>query len=200
MALALLAVVVAAGRYLDAQRHLLDFVSWVRGAGAAGMLVFVAVYVLATVLFVPGLLLTMGAGLAYGVAVGTPLVWVAANVGAVAAFVLGRTAARDAIATRVAGNAKFAAIDRAVGREGLKIVLLTRLSPAFPFNLLNYAYGLTRVSLRDAVAAYEKDMIQDTLKTTRGNRAKAARLLDTTERVLNYKVRQLAIDYRRFKV
>ena len=59
---------------------------------------------------------------------------------------------------------------------------------------------VTRVSLHEAVAAYEKDMIQDTLKTTRGNRAKAARLLDTTERVLNYKVRQLAIDYRRFKV
>jgi Nif-specific regulatory protein len=59
---------------------------------------------------------------------------------------------------------------------------------------------VTRVSLREAVAAYEKDMIQDTLKTTRGNRAKAARLLDTTERVLNYKVRQLAIDYRRFRV
>ena len=59
---------------------------------------------------------------------------------------------------------------------------------------------VTRVSLRAAVEAYEKDMIQDTLKTTRGNRAKAARLLDTTERVLNYKVRQLAIDYQRFKV
>ena len=59
---------------------------------------------------------------------------------------------------------------------------------------------VTRVALRDAVEAYEKDIIQDTLKTTRGNRAKAARLLDTTERVLNYKVRQLAIDYQRFKV
>src|SRR5262249_56412791 len=57
--------------------------------------------------------------------------------------------ARDRIAARVAGNPKFAAIDEAVGREGLKIVLLTRLSPAFPFNLLNYAYGLTRVSFRD---------------------------------------------------
>ena len=59
---------------------------------------------------------------------------------------------------------------------------------------------MTRVSLGDAVEAYEKDLIQDTLKTTRGNRAKAARLLDTTERVLNYKVRQLEIDYQRFKV
>ena len=59
---------------------------------------------------------------------------------------------------------------------------------------------MTRVSLKDAVEAYEKDLIQDALKTTRGNRAKAARLLDTTERILNYKVRQLAIDYQRFKV
>ena len=59
---------------------------------------------------------------------------------------------------------------------------------------------VTRVSLSDAVDAYEKDLIQDALKTTRGNRAKAARLLDTTERVLNYKVRKLAVDYHRFKV
>ena len=59
---------------------------------------------------------------------------------------------------------------------------------------------VTRVALKDAVHAYEKDLIQDALKTTRGNRAKAARLLDTTERVLNYKVRQLSIDYRRFRV
>ena len=58
---------------------------------------------------------------------------------------------------------------------------------------------VTRVSLKDAVAAYEKDLIQDALKTTRGNRAKAARLLDTTERILNYKVRGYGIDWRRFK-
>ena len=58
---------------------------------------------------------------------------------------------------------------------------------------------VTRVSLKDAVAAYERDLIQDALKTTRGNRAKAARLLDTTERILNYKVRGYAIDARRFK-
>ncbi len=58
---------------------------------------------------------------------------------------------------------------------------------------------ITRVSLRDAVGAYEKDLLQDALKTTRGNRAKAARLLDTTERIINYKVRQYGIDVRRFK-
>jgi Nif-specific regulatory protein len=58
---------------------------------------------------------------------------------------------------------------------------------------------VTRVSLKDAVAAYERDLILDALKTTRGNRAKAARLLDTTERILNYKVRGHAIDPRRFR-
>jgi Nif-specific regulatory protein len=58
---------------------------------------------------------------------------------------------------------------------------------------------VTRVSLSDAVAAFERDLIQDALKTTRGNRAKAARLLDTTERILNYKVRGYGIDVRRFK-
>ena len=58
---------------------------------------------------------------------------------------------------------------------------------------------VTRVSLKDAVAAYEKDLIQDALKTTRGNRAKAARLLDSTERIVNYKVRKYDIDYRRFR-
>jgi Nif-specific regulatory protein len=58
---------------------------------------------------------------------------------------------------------------------------------------------VTRVSLRDAVAGYEKDLISDALKTTRGNRAKAARLLNTTERIINYQVKKYSIDYRRFK-
>src|SRR5262249_58476875 len=68
----------------------------------------------------------------------------------------------ERIAARVAGNARFAAIDRAVGREGLKIVLLTRLSPAFPFNLLNYAYGLTQVTFRDYMVGSLVGMIPGT--------------------------------------
>jgi pyruvate/2-oxoglutarate dehydrogenase complex dihydrolipoamide dehydrogenase (E3) component/uncharacterized membrane protein YdjX (TVP38/TMEM64 family) len=153
----------ALGRWLNVQQYVLAFVAFVREAGLPGMALFVVAYVAATVLFVPGLLLTMGAGLAYGVALGVPLVWISANLGATAAFLLGRTLARDAIAQRVAGNARFAAIDRAVGREGFKIVLLTRLSPAFPFNLLNYAYGLTRVTLRDYVLATVIGMIPGTV-------------------------------------
>src|SRR5262245_34851933 len=149
-------------RVLPVNDWLLGFVGWIRGAGLVGMAVFVVAYVVACVLLLPGLILTLGAGFAYGVAVGIPLVWIAANLGAAVAFLLGRTLARERIAARVAGNPKFAAIDEAVGREGLKIVLLTRLSPAFPFNLLNYAYGLTRVSFRDYVVGSLVGMIPGT--------------------------------------
>jgi len=161
--LVLAAVAVAAAlRFLPVNQWLLGFVAWIRGAGTAGLAIFLVAYVVACVLLLPGLVLTLGAGFAYGVAVGVPLVWVSANLGAAVAFLLGRTLARERIAARVAGNPRFAAIDRAVGREGFKIVLLTRLSPAFPFNLLNYAYGLTRVTFRDYVVGSLIGMIPGT--------------------------------------
>jgi pyruvate/2-oxoglutarate dehydrogenase complex dihydrolipoamide dehydrogenase (E3) component/uncharacterized membrane protein YdjX (TVP38/TMEM64 family) len=149
-------------KLLPVNDWLLGFVAWIRDAGATGMAVFVVAYIAACIVLLPGLILTLGAGFAYGVAVGVPLVWVAANLGAAVAFLLGRTLARERIAARVAGNPRFAAIDRAVGREGLKIVLLTRLSPAFPFNLLNYAYGLTQVTFRDYVIGSLVGMIPGT--------------------------------------
>jgi uncharacterized membrane protein YdjX (TVP38/TMEM64 family) len=148
--LALVAVIVLL-RTLPVTDWLLAFVAWIRGAGTTGMAVFVAAYVAACVFFLPAFLLTLGAGFAYGVVTGSFLVWLSASLGATAAFLLGRTVARDAIAHRVETNPKFASIDRAVGREGRKIVFLTRLSPMFPFVLLNYAYGLTKVGLRDYV-------------------------------------------------
>jgi len=149
--LAVVAGLVIATRLLPVDRYLVAFITWIRRAGATGMAVFVVSYALAAVLLLPGSILTLGAGLAYGVLLGTPLVWVGANLGATLAFVLGRTVAREWVAARVVGNPRFAAIDHAVGAQGLKIVLLTRLSPVFPFNLLNYAFGLTRVGLRDYV-------------------------------------------------
>jgi uncharacterized membrane protein YdjX (TVP38/TMEM64 family) len=124
-------------------------VEWVDGLGLWGPVALVGLYIIACVLFVPGSVLTLGAGAVFGVGTGTLAVFVGATLGACAAFLVGRHFARDWIAAKVAGNARFAAIDRAVSREGLKIVLLTRLSPVFPFNLLNYAYGLTGVRFRD---------------------------------------------------
>jgi len=115
--------------------------------GPAAPLAFIAIYVIACVLFIPGSILTIGAGVIFGVLWGSIYVSVASTAGATAAFLVGRYFAREAIARRIEGNARFRSIDDAVAREGWKMVLLTRLSPVFPFNLLNYAYGLTRVRL-----------------------------------------------------
>jgi uncharacterized membrane protein YdjX (TVP38/TMEM64 family) len=122
---------------------------WVASLGTMGAIAFMVIYILATIAFVPGLLLTLGAGLLFGVVWGSIYVFFASTAGAILAFWIGRYLLRDWVAKKIAGNAKFQAIDTAVGRSGFKIVLLTRLSPAFPFNLLNYAYGITKVSLRD---------------------------------------------------
>ena len=94
-----------------------------------------------------------GAGFLFGVVDGTITVSIGSVLGATAAFCVARTLGHRAIERMIAGNPKFAAIHRAVDREGFKIVLLARLSPAIPFNLLNYALGLTSVKLRDFVLA-----------------------------------------------
>lgn len=143
------AALVTAGILLDVNTYLRRLLDWIREVGLAGVAVFAAVYITATVLFVPGSILTLGAGFVYGVVSGTVYVSVASTIGATAAFLVGRYLARDWVAGKVSGNPRFQSIDRAVGDEGWKIVGLTRLSPIFPFNLLNYAYGLTSVRLRD---------------------------------------------------
>lgn len=126
-----------------------EFAEWVDGLGAWGPLVFILGYAAAAVGFVPGSLLTLAGGAVFGLGWGTLWVFLGASAGAVLAFLVARYIARDAIQSRVEGNDRFAAIDRAIGKNGLKITFLLRLSPVFPFNLLNYALGLTRVSLRD---------------------------------------------------
>ena len=150
-------------RVFDVQAVFRDLLAWVEGSGFVGGLVFIAIYILAAVLFVPGSILTLGAGFVFGVLWGTVYVSIASTVGATAAFLVGRYLARDWGADKVAGNRRFAAIDNAVGREGWKIVGLTRLSPIFPFNLLNYAYGLTKVNLKGYFLASWIGMLPGTL-------------------------------------
>ncbi len=137
--------------------------AWITGLGPAGIALYVAAYALLTVLFVPAWPLTVGAGAAYGVVLGTVVVSVSSVLGASLAFLVARYLLRARVARWVEGNARFAAIDAAVGREGWKIVALTRLSPAFPFNLLNYAYGLTAVGFWPYVAASWLAMLPGTL-------------------------------------
>lgn len=130
------------------QEGLIGALNWVDGLGVVGGLAFIAIYIVATVAFLPGSILTLGAGVIFGVGMGAVYVFVGATLGAIAAFWVGRYLARDWVSRKIEGNATFSAIDRAVAEEGFKIVLLTRLSPVFPFNLLNYAFGLTGVSLK----------------------------------------------------
>jgi uncharacterized membrane protein YdjX (TVP38/TMEM64 family) len=142
---------------------LTNALDWIRGLGALAPIAFIAIYIAACVAFLPGSILTIGAGVIFGVVRGSIYVSIAATLGATAAFLVGRYLARDWVSARLEGNAKFKAIDEAVGKEGWKIVILTRLSPVFPFNLLNYAYGLTRVTLRDYFFASWLGMIPGTI-------------------------------------
>ncbi|MCP9780972.1 MULTISPECIES: TVP38/TMEM64 family protein [Cyanobium] len=114
-----------------------------------GALAFVPLYALWVTLLLPGVWASMLAGALYGTWWGSLIVFVGACLGAEAAFLLGRTWLRNWARRRLAAVPKLLAIEQAVSREGLKLVLLTRLSPAFPFSLLNFAYGLSEVSLRD---------------------------------------------------
>jgi uncharacterized membrane protein YdjX (TVP38/TMEM64 family) len=134
---------------LNPQALLESALQWINGLGSLGGIAFIGIYIIATVAFLPGSILTLGAGVIFGVILGSLYVFIGATLGATAAFLVGRYLARGWVTNKISGNKKFAAIDKAVGKEGLKIVLLTRLSPIFPFNLLNYALGITGVSLQD---------------------------------------------------
>ncbi len=139
----------ALARAFDIQQLLREALDWISSLGPWGAVSFIVLYVLATVFFVPGFILTLAAGVLFGVVWGSMAVSVASIAGATLAFLIGRYLARDWVAQRIQGNEKFEAIDQAVAGEGWKIVGLVRLSPVFPFNLLNYAFGITKVSLKD---------------------------------------------------
>ena len=114
-----------------------------------GALLFIPLYALWVTLLLPGIWASMLAGALYGTWWGSVIVFAGASLGAELAFLLGRYWLRDWAQRRLAGFPKLLAIEKAVSREGFRLVLLTRLSPAFPFSLLNLAFGLSEVSLRD---------------------------------------------------
>lgn len=123
--------------------------NWIDSLGSTGIIIFILLYIIATVLLIPGTLFTLGAGILFGVIQGSIIVSVASVLAAAAAFLVGRYFVRGWVAKQIEDKPKFKAIDVAVAKEGWKIVLLTRLSPLFPFIFLNYAFGVTQVSLRD---------------------------------------------------
>jgi uncharacterized membrane protein YdjX (TVP38/TMEM64 family) len=151
--LVLAAVILVLASFVPANDLPRNVLARIRSLGAWGPVWFILIYVAACVLMIPGSLLTLGAGVVFGVVRGLIYVSAASTLGAVCAFLVSRHLARDWVEGRLRGHPRFNALDEAVAREGWRIVLLTRLSPAFPFNLLNYAFGLTRVSLKQYALA-----------------------------------------------
>lgn len=147
LVLSLIAALLVIGKVLDVPERLRELLVWVQRLGWMGVGLFIILYVLACLFLIPGSILTLGAGVVFGLVKGSVIVSVASTLGATAAFLTGRYFARDWVLRKIENNTKFKAIDSAIGREGWRIVGLTRLSPVFPFSMLNYAFGVTKVSL-----------------------------------------------------
>jgi uncharacterized membrane protein YdjX (TVP38/TMEM64 family) len=151
-AVALFAILAALST-LPLERWLTDATAWAGERPVAGSLLYLVAATLAGLLMTPGWIPMMLAGLLFGVAKGFAIGIVGIVCGATAAFLAGRNLMREWVADRIASNDSFVAIDRAVDQQGFTVVLLTRLAFVLPFNLLNYAYGATRVGLGTYMAA-----------------------------------------------
>jgi uncharacterized membrane protein YdjX (TVP38/TMEM64 family) len=125
--------------------------AWVEGAGAAGPVVFVVIYAAATVLFLPGAVITLAGGALFGPVWGTLWNLSGATLGALLAFLIARHLGADWV-TRRAGQ-RLRSLNEGVSAEGWRFVAFVRLVPLFPFNLLNYALGITRIPLLQYVVA-----------------------------------------------
>lgn len=118
---------------------------WVSGFGIIAPVVYICLYIVATLFFLPGSPITVLSGIAFGPVWGVVYVWIGATIGVSLAFLVARYAARELVAGWISGNGQFQKIDEKVEQEGWRIVMFTRLMPYIPFNLQNYAYGLTKI-------------------------------------------------------
>jgi uncharacterized membrane protein YdjX (TVP38/TMEM64 family) len=141
-------------------RNLIDYV---QRLGPVGIAVFIGAYAIATVLFLPGWIFTVTAGLLFGVVGGTAVALSGATIGAALAFLVARYLVRDSIQNLAGSNPRFHAIDQAIGENGWKIVGLLRLNPLIPFNLSNYFYGITAIRFWPYVLISAIGMLPGTL-------------------------------------
>ena len=158
-----LILVSAAAVAVVARYGLQTALDWIAAWRAAAAVPFILFYAFAAVVLLPDSLLTIAAGAIFGLAAGMALVSIGSMLGATAAFFLGRTFARDWVHRRTERWPKYRALDRAIARHGLWMVFLTRLSPIIPYGLLNYAYGITTVRVRDYLLASWVGMLPGTL-------------------------------------
>ena len=184
LALVLLVLFVLAIRTLPLAEWFESFKTWVQGAGAIGYVLYALVYVVCCVLVVPALALTLGAGAIFGFVAGSIVALIGATLGATAAFLLARTVLRHRVERITSNHVKFRALDRAITREGTKIMWLVRLSGFPPFTWVNYAFGLTGVRLRQYIVTTFFGIIPGTLAFTWAGAAGAAALTGTGNRIL----------------
>jgi uncharacterized membrane protein YdjX (TVP38/TMEM64 family) len=170
VALVAAAVVLSVGwAFVPLPDYFQRFRAWAEGAGAVrGLVVIALLYTPAVLVFFPSLLITMAAGFLYGQSLPGFLGAVVAisagsNLAACIGFFVGRRLARPWVEQRIAERPRFRALQRAVADRGFEIILLTRLSPAFPFTLLCYAYGMMQVRFRDYLLASWLGMLPGTV-------------------------------------
>ena len=149
--LAVITTIFVLGHFFGFGERLGAFRDWIHSLGAWGPVVFVFLYAAAAVVAIPGSILTVGAGALFGTFLGVILVSIASTLGASLAFLAARYFARDAVARWLSGKGKFRQIDQMTAKRGAIIVGLTRLVPLFPYDLLNYAFGLTNIPFRTYV-------------------------------------------------
>lgn len=149
--------------FLPIAEWLKRFTNWIRHLGLAGAFIFVGAYALGAILFLPGSIFTIAAGLVYGIVGGTAVALAGATLGAALAFLVARYLMRRGIEKFAEKNKRFGAIDKAIGEQGWKIVGLLRLSPLIPFNLSNYFYGVTSIGFWPYVLASCVGMLPGTL-------------------------------------
>ena len=143
--LAVVAAIIVLAALFDVGRLLGSLRDWIASLGVWGPVVYVGVYIVATVAALPGSAMSLIAGALFGSVWGTVCVSIGSTVGASLAFLIGRYIARDAVSRWLSGKDKFVKLDPMTEQYGAVIVALTRLVPLFPFNLLNYGLGLTKV-------------------------------------------------------
>src|SRR6266446_8353720 len=149
-------------KMLPIRSWIASLIDWVQQLGPVGVIVFIIAYALATVLFLPGWIFTVSAGLVYGVVGGTAVALSGAIIGSALSFLCARYLLRKRIEAAAKRSSKFSAIDSAIGEQGWKIVGLLRLSPVVPFNLSNYFYGITAVRFWPYIFASAVGMLPGT--------------------------------------
>src|SRR6185436_16911617 len=147
LVLVVLAALFLVLRWIQRTGFLDRSLQWIQQLGPWAPLVFIVLYVVTVIFFLPASILTAGGGFIWGMAQGSVYVLIAATIAANITFLLGRHIARNWVTHRMESQPRFKALDEAVARDGWKIVALIRLAPVFPFSITSYAFGLTRIPL-----------------------------------------------------